>query len=67
MNTKIDGPFKRQKSKQSSNNSIHKPLISIFLGLIALSQLPIALKSTLDVVCIAKRVNTENASSNWCK
>tara|TARA_Y100001968_G_C18754858_1_gene435043 strand:- start:139 stop:351 length:213 start_codon:yes stop_codon:yes gene_type:complete len=66
MNKKSPGPFKRHASKSFANNSIHTPLIGVALSALALTQVPISIKATLDLVCIAKLNNEKISQNDWC-
>ena len=66
MDKKKEGPFNRRRDKNPLNLSIHGPLAAVALGIIALTQLPISLKATLEVVCIAKPETRTSTVMNWC-
>ncbi len=57
MNKSNSGPFLRSSSKKSQNFSVHGPWTGIALLIIAISQVPIALKATVDLVCISKTID----------
>tara|TARA_B100000700_G_C14387286_1_gene553129 strand:- start:164 stop:367 length:204 start_codon:yes stop_codon:yes gene_type:complete len=65
MSKKRLGPFKRKSSQKDKNFSIHAPWTGAALALIVITQIPIAIKTTLEIACLAK----VNQSSNiqWCK
>ena len=65
MSKKKEGPFKRKLSRKNKNFSIHAPWTGIALGLIVITQFPISIKATLDIVCIA--TTSSNSNISWCK
>ena len=66
MFKKNRGPFQRGNNKAPKNFSIHAPWTGAALALIAITQLPIALKATLDIVCFSESIN-QSSPINWCK
>ena len=59
--------FKRRKDKNGKDFGINSPLIKAALVLIAIAQVPLAIKATLDIYPI---LGTEDRSSlvrNWCQ
>tara|TARA_Y100001968_G_C19423040_1_gene752845 strand:+ start:706 stop:915 length:210 start_codon:yes stop_codon:yes gene_type:complete len=67
MSTKSPGPFKRSSSKKPPNFSIHAPWAGAALALIALTQFPIAIKASLDLVCISKTRVSSSGEVSCCK
>tara|TARA_Y100001968_G_scaffold59085_1_gene50164 strand:- start:792 stop:995 length:204 start_codon:yes stop_codon:yes gene_type:complete len=65
MSKKQEGPFKRKLGKRKKNFSIHAPWAGAALALIVITQVPTAIKATLEITCIAKASNDSNIS--WCK
>ena len=65
MLKKNEGPFKRKSEQKGKDFSINAPWIGAILMLIAITQVPIAIKTSLDIVCIAKPSNVSNIS--WCE
>ena len=62
-----EGPFKRATPKISQDFSIHAPWVGGALALIALTQLPIAIKTSLDLICMPQIKDTNSQQLSWCK
>ncbi len=67
MSKKNEGPFKRKKTKSHKDLSIHAPWVGAAVAIIALAQVPIALKSTIEIICLSEQNNKDSLNISWCK
>ncbi|WP_320665004.1 hypothetical protein [Prochlorococcus sp. MIT 1223] len=67
MHKKSEGPFRRKSIDKTRDFSIHAPWVGAAIALIAIAQLPIAIKTSLDLICITKGVNENNPTILLCK
>jgi len=66
MINKNEGPFKRRAKQRKQNLSIHAPWAGVALAVIAITQFPTAIKTSLEIVCIIKLSNNNVSRTNWC-
>ncbi len=61
------GPFKRKPYNKKPNLRLNASCTTIALIVIAISQIPIGLKSSLEIICITNNKGTNPADLSWCK
>ena len=68
MKEKNAGPFQRQPLQSNLNFNISSSWAGVAFFVIAISQVPLALKASLDIACITQ-VNFLNiqAKETWCQ
>ncbi len=64
MEEKNGGPFRKNGTK---NKTLHFSWTALALGLIAITQIPLALKASLDITCMANLSKTNNINFLWCR
>ena len=62
-----EGPFKRNQVKAYKNFSIHASWVGAALALIAITQVPIGTKATVEVFCMGQSLYSDSPNSGWCK
>ncbi len=67
MLPKKQGPFKKNSHKKQKVFSLHTPWMGIAFTVLVISQLPIAIKASLDIVCLSQLNNKNDPSISWCK
>ncbi len=61
------GPFKRTIDKKNKPIKTHNGIITFALILLTITQIPIALKSSIDLLCIYNNEETQASKFTFCK
>jgi len=64
---KKQGPFKRKDPSKSRNLSIHAPWTGMALAIIAITQIPIGLRATMEIGCLTAINKEASPHLVWCK
>ncbi len=67
MKEKLNGPFKRELKKNKKSFRLNVALITIGIFLLALTQIPESIKTSLDLYCRIIGLDSEGEKSLVCK
>ena len=67
MEKKLNGPFKRELKKNKKSFKVDISLITIGLFLIALTQIPESIKTSLDLYCRVIEIDSQETKISLCK